>query len=197
MRIEYLSISSNEPIALEQAKAHLRIDHSEDDSYIRILIRAARERAEGFTGRSFVAKQMNLYLVDYTDTVDLPGEPVSTIDSVEYLNTSNAWITLTASLDYLLLKQSTGSALKLNNISSLLSTEFVEKIRIKYTTGVYASGPLDPVKIPFPDSVRYAMLLMIRTMYDTREDVVTGTIINAIPQNSEYLLAPFRTFKFR
>lgn len=40
-----------EPVTLEQAKTHLRVEHDDEDDYILSLISAAREYAENFTGR--------------------------------------------------------------------------------------------------------------------------------------------------
>ena len=40
-----------EPIALEEAKAHLRVEFSDDDAYISALITAAREYVEAFQNR--------------------------------------------------------------------------------------------------------------------------------------------------
>lgn len=199
MRTDLISISNLEPVQLSEAKAHLRVDESfnDDDVYIRMLIKAARERAEAYTGRAFVQKTYNLYLTEYASAVELPNEPISTVDEVKYLNSAGTWVALASLTDYVLAKSNTGVQVILNDISALSTTENVDKIKIKYTCGVYANVAGDSVKNPFPDSVKYAMLLMIRTMYDNRDNIVTGTIVNEIPTNSQFLLNPFRTFKFR
>lgn len=45
-----------EPIALEEAKAHLRVEFNDDDAYISALITAAREYAEAFQNRLIAAR---------------------------------------------------------------------------------------------------------------------------------------------
>jgi uncharacterized phiE125 gp8 family phage protein len=48
-----------EPVTLEEAKAHCRIDHGDDDTYISSLIKVAREKIDGrdgLLGRAIVAQ---------------------------------------------------------------------------------------------------------------------------------------------
>jgi hypothetical protein len=53
-----------EPITLGQAKSHLRVDFTDDDSYITALITAARQKVEKMTNRAIFNRQMLLTL-DY------------------------------------------------------------------------------------------------------------------------------------
>ena len=52
---------SVEPIALSEAKAFLRIDHSTQDTLIAELIKAARQRVENDTGRSLINTTWDLW----------------------------------------------------------------------------------------------------------------------------------------
>src|SRR5260370_13821273 len=61
-----------EPILLADAKNFLRVEVSDDDSLISLLITAAREAVEAFTNRSLVNKGYKMCLDSfpyYTDTV--------------------------------------------------------------------------------------------------------------------------------
>lgn len=51
-----------EPITLDQAKKHCRVDHDEDDDYIESLIVAARIHAEKYTNRAFILQTWRLSL---------------------------------------------------------------------------------------------------------------------------------------
>jgi uncharacterized phiE125 gp8 family phage protein len=51
-----------EPLTLAEAKRWLRVDHAEDDGLIQSLIRMARERVEGRTGRALLAQGWKLIL---------------------------------------------------------------------------------------------------------------------------------------
>lgn len=47
--------ATEEPVTLDEAKQHLRIEHDADDALIGALITAARESVERFTGRALVS----------------------------------------------------------------------------------------------------------------------------------------------
>jgi uncharacterized phiE125 gp8 family phage protein len=64
-----------EPISLAEAKAHLKVDGSEDDALITALIVAAREAAERFTGRILISTDIE---VAY-DARDLTGRPLFSV----------------------------------------------------------------------------------------------------------------------
>lgn len=51
-----------EPVTLNEAKVHLRVDISDDDELIKLLITAARLNAENVCRRAFVTQKWGLYL---------------------------------------------------------------------------------------------------------------------------------------
>jgi uncharacterized phiE125 gp8 family phage protein len=190
MKTEIKTISTQEPVNLDEAKNHLRIDHDEDNDYIRDLVRTARERAEQFCNRSFIQKKLALYLFEWAESVPLKPEPVASIVSVEYKNTSDVW---TVYSNY--------SAEKDNHVQLLTKpANMIEEkgynaiIRITFNVGY-----VDTVDrlLRVPQSVKQAILMMVRTMYDNREDVIRGMTINRVPENSEYLLGPYRIYEFK
>ena len=75
-----------EPVTLEEAKHHLRVDHDADDALIQSLITAARETVERFTGRALAAASYRWASEGYAPYV-LPLWP-SSVSSVSYLSGS-------------------------------------------------------------------------------------------------------------
>jgi|SRR5690606_9327608 len=69
MRYEVTTAPTVEPVAVEEAKEHLRLTHDEHDKYISELVRAAREEMERYTGRAFLQQTITLWL----DASDLKG----------------------------------------------------------------------------------------------------------------------------
>ena len=62
MPIKQISPPADEPVSLVEAKLHLRVETSDEDTLIGVLIAAARIAAENECRRSFVTQQWTLYL---------------------------------------------------------------------------------------------------------------------------------------
>lgn len=67
--------TSVEPVTLEEAKEHLRVDFTEDDTLITRLITRARRAIENYCSISIVSKQVSVVMDLITDT-ELPLGPV-------------------------------------------------------------------------------------------------------------------------
>ena len=84
MSLELTNPPAAEPVSLDAAKAHLKVDTGDDDALITALIGAARARAEWLTGRAFVTQGWTLWLdrwpVDGPVTIPLP--PLQSITSL-------------------------------------------------------------------------------------------------------------------
>lgn len=55
------ALDVNEPLTLDEVKAHIRVDFTDDDDYITMLIKTARATIEEYTGLSLVDKAITLY----------------------------------------------------------------------------------------------------------------------------------------
>lgn len=67
-----------EPVSLADAKLHLRIDTTAEDSLIVALIGAAREWCEAYSRRTFVHTQWRMSLDGFSADIRLPRPPVAT-----------------------------------------------------------------------------------------------------------------------
>jgi uncharacterized phiE125 gp8 family phage protein len=68
MKLKLITPPGVEPVTLDQARQHLRIDDdiTSDDDLIEALISAAREHAEHITGRSFITRTLEAALDSFT-----------------------------------------------------------------------------------------------------------------------------------
>lgn len=91
MPLQKITLSSEEPISLAEAKLHLRVDSDEDDALISTLISAARQSAEMLTGCQFVTARWQYGMDSFSganQSIHLPKNPVQSIISIEYLDLS-------------------------------------------------------------------------------------------------------------
>lgn len=90
-----------EPVNLEQAKAHLAIvDDTSSDVRIADLIKAARQYAEEWTGRKITpcTYRLTLRRLPDDDEIRLHGGCVRSVDQVAYRDAGLVWRTLASSI---------------------------------------------------------------------------------------------------
>ena len=62
MSFQLITAPATEPVTLDEARSHLRVDFLDDDALIVALITAARLHAEMLTGRSFITTRWKAVL---------------------------------------------------------------------------------------------------------------------------------------
>jgi len=88
-----------EPISVTEAKSHLRVSHSTDDTLIGSLIAAAREYAERVTRRQLVVATYKLYMDAFPARIVLPRPPFAQLAAatpVQYVDTDGVTQTVAA-----------------------------------------------------------------------------------------------------
>jgi uncharacterized phiE125 gp8 family phage protein len=86
-----------EPVTIEEAKAHLRLEGDADDGYPSALITAARERVELFLRRALITQVFECTIDDfpaYDRAIDLPRPPLQSVQWIKYLDTAGVLQTL-------------------------------------------------------------------------------------------------------
>jgi uncharacterized phiE125 gp8 family phage protein len=133
-----------EPVTLTEAKNFCKIDISTDDDLINILITAARQMCEAYTGVGFVEHNVLAVLNNMNGDIYIPYGPMIAINSVE--NDSDTVLVL--DLDYTL----GGNEFK------RLRTPLANNITIDYSTG-YTT---------LPEALKTALLNQVYYLYDNR-----------------------------
>lgn len=189
MILRLVTPPASEPVTLAEAKTHLRIEHTLDDTYITALIKAARMHAEQICWRGFITQTWELVLDGFPpDTIGviLPKGRVASITSVKYIDTNGVEQTLAATV-YDLDDDSEPGRLLLGYNQDWPSTrDQWDAVRIRYVVGAAAAA--EPVK--------QAILLLVSQMYEHRTPEVTGTIVSPVKFAVDALLAPYRLARF-
>jgi uncharacterized phiE125 gp8 family phage protein len=177
------------PVSLDEAKAHLRVDHPDDDATVAAMIKAATSAAEQFLRRSLCTQTLRLALREFpVGAIELPRPPVQAITAISYLGIAGGlWATILNIDDGRIYEfdQHANAVVLLPNKSWPSTVTYRTSVTIDYVAG-YAS----PAAIP--DAIRQAILMTVGHFFANREDVVTGTIATALPRSAESLLWPFR-----
>lgn len=174
MSLKIITKPASEPIDLATAKAHLRVDVTDDDTLITGLIAAARQGAEHLTGRALMQQTWELALDEFEDSISLVKAPYVSISSFKYTDTNGVEQTLTSS-DYIVNDYKEPARISPAYGTSWPSTRDQENaVRIRFVAG-YADAA------SVPQEIKQWMLLRIGVMYENREAVNVGNIVTEIP----------------
>lgn len=191
--IKLITAPTTEPISLTEAKLHLKVDNSDDDTLISSLIKAARQSAENFTNRALSSQVLELILDDFPEKeIVLPRPPVETLTSIKYTNCEGVESTLD-SHDYIsFIEAEPAVIVPAYGKSFPYFTPYPKgAVKIRYTAGYKTSGT--EARLIIPEAIKQALLLIIGSYYENREDLLSkGHILKSLPFGAEYLLYQFR-----
>lgn len=99
MGTKLVTAPAAEPISASEAKAHLRVTHSNDDTLISALITAARLYCEAYTHRALVTQTWDWFLDAFPcGEIDVPYPLLQSITWVKYTDPDGVLQTLDAAL---------------------------------------------------------------------------------------------------
>lgn len=184
-----------EPVTLAEAKAHLRVDHDDDDALISSLIQAAREHAERFLGRALIEQTWELYLDAFPETgpIELAICPVIDVIGVFYGDDSPE--TELAPSAYKVDTASEPARIALIGGGAWPAvTDGQNVVRVRFTAG-YSPEDESPQGASVPEKFKAAIKIALGTLYEHRESVVVGAPVAEMPFAFEALLKPDRLHK--
>src|SRR5687768_1298926 len=84
------------PLTLDEVKAHLRVDGTDEDSYLTILIGAATEYVQNYTNRQLMPATYELTVETLPATIPLSYPPFVEITTVTAMDSSGQEVVLDA-----------------------------------------------------------------------------------------------------
>lgn len=169
MQIKFGTVTT-EPITLAEAKTYLKVDYSDEDTLINLLISGIREQVELFTGLGIVARTIEYFDEEIPEEITLPYP--------EHLEVTELKLNGTVSTDY----------------SKTGLSQFIIKPNSTYTTGIDNSGIYIKYKTTgdCPSGLKLEMLKIIDEKYRNRGNTFEGSITelneNAYANLSKYCL---------
>jgi uncharacterized phiE125 gp8 family phage protein len=158
MKLSLINPPDSEPVTLEEAKNHLRVDINDDDNLIDAIIQSARRLVEVRLKRALITQTLQLALDSFTNPIQLASPPLQSVVSITY-RTGDGWQTLPSS-SYEVLTGTPGYVVPTHGNSFPTALGY-ESVRIVYQAGY--GGPID---VPAP--LKQAILLLVGNFYDNR-----------------------------
>lgn len=143
MTLELTTTPAAEPIHLDQAKLHLRVDTTDDDTLIAGLISAARARCESFTRRALVMRDFRARYDDFPMRFDLPYAPLQAVSGITYTDTNGDSQTLATSLYQVDRFKEPGQVLEAYNTTWPSTYDDINVVSVSYTAGYVLQATVD------------------------------------------------------
>lgn len=173
---------------LVNAKAHLRVFHSEEDALITAMLDAAVERCEEWTGKAWTDRAIEITIPPSSLYASrwflLPLCPAKVpVTSFKYAQVGSATLVDVPADTYRIRTVASGMQyLEVDSLPSDLDTDAGDCLFLSYT-----AEPAGAV----PAAVIHAAYLFLGDLYLNRESSIVGTIISPNP-TAIALLAPHR-----
>ncbi|MBP2653348.1 MAG: hypothetical protein H6Q73_917 [Firmicutes bacterium] len=172
MTLKIITGPTTEPVTLDEAKAHCRVDGTDEDELITALIVAARQYCEQRQNRAYLTQTLELTLDRWPSfPVDIPHPPLVSVESIKYYGTNDKEY-IWATTEYFVDTDSEPGRVALNYAKTkpTVTLRPANGVKIRYTAG----------GSDVAQTVKQAMLLLIGHWYINREAVLTGTISKEI-----------------
>jgi uncharacterized phiE125 gp8 family phage protein len=173
------------PVTLDEFKLHARVDIDDDDALCQSMIDTATYQCEVETERALMTQTWRALYSCWNLRFMLPRPPLVSVTSVEYLDTDDAWQTVSSS-DYFVFTDAEPAFIQFKdtfNFQSLSDSQL--PIRIIYVAG-YASAAA------VPEAAKRAIALLASHYYEHRQEVVVGSAITAVPRAFRSLVDSIR-----
>jgi len=190
--MQYRSLSvvtepASEPVSVAEAKAHLRVDTADDDSYIGTLIVAAREWVQSYLDRALVTQQLTVKLDTFPDEIELPRPPVAsggtlTATTVSYTLSSGSTAAMSVS-EYRVDRDATPGVVR-TVYAGTWPTHLADSNAVSVTWWAGYGEASD-----VPAVIRHAILMLVAHWYESRQAAVsTGAVPQDVPFGVKSLL---------
>lgn len=158
---------SVEPLTAAEAKTHLRVDTSDDDTYIATLIVAARKWVEEMGNLALItqtiAQKFDCFSAN-AGYIELAKSPVQSISSIAYVDENGdtqTWASANYQVDIV---SEPARIMPVYGVSYPSTRVQLAPVTITYIAGFGAAGS----NVPAP--IIHAMKLLIADMYEAREN---------------------------
>jgi len=180
---------TEEPVTLAEAKAHCRVDGSDEDDLITALIVAARQWVERHLDQALISQEVTAKRTGFPNAwrIYLPFTALRSVASVEYLDSDRVSQSLATTVYEVDTFGIPGSIyLKQDQEWPSDVASEPDTVTIVYQAGIAATAATTP------QAIKQAVLLLVGHWYENREAVVIGTIASSVQFTVETLLMPWR-----
>jgi uncharacterized phiE125 gp8 family phage protein len=152
---------ATEPLTLSEAKLHLRVDVTDDDTLITSMIKVARQQAEQELRRALITQTIDVYFDAFGTRLLLP--PVSAVSAITYVDTAGATQTLAADQYLVDVISEPAKVCPAYAVTWPATRDQANAVKVRCTAGYGNAAAV-------PEAIKQWMLMRISSMYDNRAE---------------------------
>lgn len=182
---------ASEPVTDVEAKAHLKVDYADEDTFILSLIKVCRETVEEWCNRSLINTTWKAYYEGLGPLV-LPRAKVSAVTHVKYYGSDGSTNTVTSTVyESDLVIEPAYITTAYGQQWPTFTPRSTRPVEVQFVAGYGANASFVPA------TIKHAILMMIGHYFRNRENVLSGnnTLIATsvvVPLGAQRLLDNFR-----
>lgn len=184
MNVEVITPPDAEPITRAEAKLHLKVEATAEDTLIDGLITDARQHVETVTGLLLMPQTIKVTVEAWGREIIIPRAPIAAVESVTFTDADGETATLDPSA--YVVRQRYG----LTRLRAAASVGWPSLGNDPVIEIIADAGFEDAASVPA--ALRRAMLLLIGHWYRNREAVAAGGAPTEFPLAVEALINPHR-----
>lgn len=180
-----------EPITLDEAKLHLRVDSAADNALITGLITAARLLAERHTGRVFITANLTVIYDGAGESFELPYPPLQELTKIETIDDAGVKTEVSSSIYDADLSTNTPGRVMLKDGNSWPTHRGFASFIVTFKAGYGDAGS------DVPDLIKQAILQTIAHLYENRgaqEGIPAARRIQDLPAGVAVLLSSYKVY---
>lgn len=179
-----------EPISLEEAKKHLKLEGvlDDEDDQIQRMIVAARRLAEGKTNRTITQREIVATFDGWGCRMRLAKPPFIEVRSVEYIDSNGESQVMRIESYYVLDGREPAEVAFVGGAPLPALAVRRGAIKVRYLAG-YPEGEV-------PEDIKAWILMQIGSLYAHRESVIAGVSVAPLPEMYEQMfLQPYMVYE--
>ena len=185
------------PLTLAETKEHLRVDDTDSDNLITTYIEAATSYVDaeyGYLGRALVTQTWELVIDGFPlHEIKVPLPPLQSVVSVRYDDTAGDEQTLPADQYYVDDASEPAWIVAASGGWPTGVLDALNSVRVRFVAGYDPTTDSPPdLRANIPRAIKQAMLLLIGSFYEHREQNIVGLTTMQLPFAAQNLLMPHR-----
>lgn len=194
MTIQVVAAPDYLPVTLTEAKEWARVEDSDSDAVLTMLLKAMTAYAENYTGRAFMPRTLRLYMAgwpwlktgDYEGPgIELPQPPLLAVTSVTYLDEDGERQTLATDQYTVHDWREPAAIVPAYQVSWPAYRPALDAIQVNFRAGYPEAGSPSgeaAQQLGQPSALKVWISARIATLFEMREQVVEGRQVQALPR---------------